>query len=623
MANAAQVIQVKVGTGEPSELALNAGTVVDPTSIGRAGMWRVDGPGVLDVHGYIYFDGKSLFVQSADDSQPLMVNKHRVATAWTEVRAPSTIEVGRAELVYRQESSVEFDDGEATVARAVPGVPGATKRHDSPPARPAAPPAAPAPIPSHAAGPGGNGAAAPRFKPGGGAFANRADDESTRFAPIDAGSPAEAPRPNAGLSATVQSPGSGPNANANANANKEMTRIEPLMGAPMGGMQPGMGAPRPAAGAPAGSFPMPMGSSPHPGGMQGMQGMQQPMQPMQQPMMAMGGMQQQPGGMGMQPGMGPPGMMQPGMGMQGMPPGMQPGMGMMPGMQPVGMGMPGSSGMMPMGGMPGSGMPGMGMPGMGGPGMPGQTTSPPATNLGFLEKAKADWNAFPPTRKAALALAPFALVAALFVIFDPEEQPTPNGNNNKTGTSATAGSSPTSNVTVQAAAGNGVSGVGTAANNPMNGVSGVGTAANNPMNGVGAGQQGVVGNNGTNGSANNANNPNTGSAGQSPTPDGLIPSTAPMPQSSAKPTKDSKDSKDSKDAKDSKDSKDAKDAKDSKDPKEEALPPGKKTVERAAADAWAEGNFEVAAKMYDDLATQQPGNPAYREAARILRSAGH
>jgi hypothetical protein len=48
-------------------------------------------------------------------------------------------------------------------------------------------------------------------------------------------------------------------------------------------------------------------------------------------------------------------------------------------------------------------------------------------------------------------------------------------------------------------------------------------------------------------------------------------------------------------------------------------PGGKKTLERAAADAWAEGNYADAAKMYEDLAANNPGNPAYKEAARILR----
>jgi hypothetical protein len=45
----------------------------------------------------------------------------------------------------------------------------------------------------------------------------------------------------------------------------------------------------------------------------------------------------------------------------------------------------------------------------------------------------------------------------------------------------------------------------------------------------------------------------------------------------------------------------------------------KKSQERLAADAWTEGNFEVAAKIYDQLSQQHPENPAFREAARICR----
>jgi len=45
-----------------------------------------------------------------------------------------------------------------------------------------------------------------------------------------------------------------------------------------------------------------------------------------------------------------------------------------------------------------------------------------------------------------------------------------------------------------------------------------------------------------------------------------------------------------------------------------------KTAERAAVDAVAAGAWEPAAKMYDELAKQHPENPAYKEAARILRA---
>jgi len=97
----ASVIELRAGRGEPRQISLTPGSVLDPTSVGQAGMWRVSGGGVLDVHGYLYFDGKALFVQSADDNAPVMVNRHRVARAWTEVRMPSTIELGEVQLVYR------------------------------------------------------------------------------------------------------------------------------------------------------------------------------------------------------------------------------------------------------------------------------------------------------------------------------------------------------------------------------------------------------------------------------------------------------------------------------------------------------------------------------------------
>ena len=45
--------------------------------------------------------------------------------------------------------------------------------------------------------------------------------------------------------------------------------------------------------------------------------------------------------------------------------------------------------------------------------------------------------------------------------------------------------------------------------------------------------------------------------------------------------------------------------------------PLKKTQERLAADAWTEGNFELASRLYGELSTQHPENPAFREAARI------
>jgi hypothetical protein len=49
------------------------------------------------------------------------------------------------------------------------------------------------------------------------------------------------------------------------------------------------------------------------------------------------------------------------------------------------------------------------------------------------------------------------------------------------------------------------------------------------------------------------------------------------------------------------------------------LTAGKKTPEREALDTAAAGSFDDAARRYDTLAAAHPGEPSYKEAARILR----
>jgi hypothetical protein len=95
------VLEVRTGAGDPASIALLPGTPLDPTSFGAAAMWRIVAQGVLDVHGYVFFDGSSVFIQSADDQFPVFVNRHRVGTAWTEIRAPSVIVIGNAQVELR------------------------------------------------------------------------------------------------------------------------------------------------------------------------------------------------------------------------------------------------------------------------------------------------------------------------------------------------------------------------------------------------------------------------------------------------------------------------------------------------------------------------------------------
>ena len=86
---ATHVVEIESGVGEPSFVPLSHGEELSPISIGRAGMWRLEGGQILDVHAFIYFDGASLFLQSADGASPALVDGHAVGNAWSELNAPS------------------------------------------------------------------------------------------------------------------------------------------------------------------------------------------------------------------------------------------------------------------------------------------------------------------------------------------------------------------------------------------------------------------------------------------------------------------------------------------------------------------------------------------------------
>ncbi len=95
------VIEIETGIGEPAFIPLTMGQELQPISVGKKGMWRIESARVLDVHAFVYFDGTSLFLQSADESASASVDGYRVGKAWTELHAPCKIEIGAARLRYR------------------------------------------------------------------------------------------------------------------------------------------------------------------------------------------------------------------------------------------------------------------------------------------------------------------------------------------------------------------------------------------------------------------------------------------------------------------------------------------------------------------------------------------
>jgi hypothetical protein len=121
------VIEIENGIGEPPYLPLTLGVELAPVSVGKEGMWQIQAPSVLDVHGYLYYDGASLFVQSADGERPILVDASEVGTSWTSVEAPCRLKLGDVYLRFRTMTDEEvesrrFNADDATLVRPDPPV---------------------------------------------------------------------------------------------------------------------------------------------------------------------------------------------------------------------------------------------------------------------------------------------------------------------------------------------------------------------------------------------------------------------------------------------------------------------------------------------------------------------
>lgn len=162
-----------MGTSSRTVLELRPGEVVQPLSIGRSAMWPIEAPQVLDVHAFLYFDGRALFFQSSNPSQPARGNGQAIGADWQQVEIPCTIEIGRARLVYRTldlsddaEEIEPEEEEDKTIAAPLKAVMGGGAGFGAPQ--------------QQRPGPGASGP----FRPG--EFSNRQteDEESTRFSPI-------------------------------------------------------------------------------------------------------------------------------------------------------------------------------------------------------------------------------------------------------------------------------------------------------------------------------------------------------------------------------------------------------------------------------------------------------
>ena len=559
------VIEIETGIGEPAFIPLSMGHELQPISVGKKGMWRIESPRVLDVHAFVYFDGTSLFLQSADEQNAASVDGYRVGKAWTELHAPCMIEVGSARLRYR--SLIADADNQPTMmapsppVQAPPGGPGGMRPGAGQSMPVAGAPAPPTP---------GNAARIPPAQQS----QQRMGTQQTGRPPIAQGS---APGVQSG-SAPIAFPKAErpfkPGEFAHPADVDESTRIAPL-DATGGGRVASGSHPRPAAGSPVGddpstrpeaarvmrgntgAVPAAAGSSPYgamgPGGMQG--------DPMQ-------------GGM---PPQGPGGMQSGGYPQQGYPQ-QQQGYGAHGGYSAGGSGafnaMTGTGPQLP--GPPG-------MPGQMGPSMPPggygsmtpqggmqQPTAPQTPMQEFVAKLKA--NSIPKIIAGVL----FIIGGILYLAEDDEPQPQPR----KKTVAALDGGTLDGGTATGTAAGGSSTGPGPALTAPP-----VMTQAPTPSWPAGV-----------------------------PCPPPNWPPNTPLPCTpngiSATPDKPEKPEKGGRDGGRS----------DPKDAGGPSLPPGTKTLERQAVDYVAAGDTAKAAATYEELVRRDPNNKVYAEAARILRA---
>lgn len=94
------VLEVENGTAVPEAIRLSPGNELPPMSVGLKGQWHVAGPGVRDVHGYVWFDGADLYLRSASADDPFRVGDEVVCSDWQRILPPCRISAGELALNF-------------------------------------------------------------------------------------------------------------------------------------------------------------------------------------------------------------------------------------------------------------------------------------------------------------------------------------------------------------------------------------------------------------------------------------------------------------------------------------------------------------------------------------------
>lgn len=110
------VLTVSRGLASPRTREFRVGEPQDAASVGSSGDWQLRGPGVEPIHAYLYFDGETLYVQSALAERDLICGGQRVGNDWEPVAVSDVLEIGTARITLTQTTQVQ--SGASAVLRA-------------------------------------------------------------------------------------------------------------------------------------------------------------------------------------------------------------------------------------------------------------------------------------------------------------------------------------------------------------------------------------------------------------------------------------------------------------------------------------------------------------------------
>lgn len=92
------VIELTKGLSPKKSMVFSPGKPAETFSLGQQGVWSVSGAGVGAVHAYLFFDGTTVFVASADPAGTTSVDGAKVSSDWFPLAPPCEVALGEARL---------------------------------------------------------------------------------------------------------------------------------------------------------------------------------------------------------------------------------------------------------------------------------------------------------------------------------------------------------------------------------------------------------------------------------------------------------------------------------------------------------------------------------------------